>query len=217
VAIACNSGEIQIRKSITDLGLTLTTIKASDKWINSMRYSPNGDMLAVGTQVGEIKLYEASKYTFVHTFNDQKVYIASMDWSIDGKYLRTNNGESVLKIYNIAAKEVDNTCGESTKDSEWATQSCKIAWNSLGVLLPGSNHSFINSICISHANDLLITGDDSCLVNIFNNPHPTYSLNSYISLRGHSNHVKRVELSNDDEYLFSIGDCSLLQWKRSKK
>ena len=150
----------------------------------------------------------------MHTFNDQKIYITGIDWSKDGKYIRTNNGESVLKIYNITTKMLDATKGQSTKDCSWETQSCKIAWNSLGVLLPGSNHAFINSICASHSNDLLVTGDDSCLINIFSNPHPVYSLTSYISLRGHSNHVRRVEMSSDDEHIFSIGESTLLQWKR---
>merc|ERR1712156_810122 len=61
---------------------------------------------------------------------------------------------------------------------------------------------------------LLATGDDFGLVNLFRDPCRNGGLPR--SLRGHSEHVVRVKFGAGDSKLFSIGgyDQTLMQWQR---
>lgn len=65
-----------------------------------------------------------------------------------------------------------------------------------GVFPPGTDGSHINYVDFSNDGQLIATGDDYGLVNIFRNP--CRKNHKPISLRGHSEHVTRVVFSQDD-------------------
>ena len=69
-------------------------------------------------------------------------------------------------------------------------------------------------MCFSQDGQLIATGDDYGLVNVFRNP--ARCGHKLIYLRGHSEHVVRVMFAANDAYLFSIGgyDQTLMQWSR---
>ena len=102
------------------------------------------------------------------------------------------------------------------KDEPWATFTCKLGWPVQGVFPSGTDGSHINGVDRSKAKDLIATGDDWGLVNIYRNPCLTGAKpNSY---KGHSEHVVRVRFDKSDTRLYSIGgyDRTLMQWRVTK-
>jgi WD40 repeat protein len=73
----------------------------------------------------------------------------------------------------------------------------------------------VNGVCFSNDQTFIVVADDYGLVNIFRNP--CRKGHKAVSLRGHSEHVVRVQFNSNDTYLFSIGgyDQTLMQWKRN--
>ena len=67
-----------------------------------MSYSPCGKMLAVGTHSHEIYIYEAfNSYAKKGELRGHKSYITDIDWSIDGKYIRSCSGDYCALFWNI--------------------------------------------------------------------------------------------------------------------
>lgn len=101
------------------------------------------------------------------------------------------------------------------RDTDWSTHCCKLGWDVEGCYPPGVDGTHVN--WVSHCKDLnvLATGDDYGLVNIFRYPVPENTHKSH-SYRGHSEHVTRVEFAQGGDYLLSVGgmDQTVIQWKK---
>ena len=108
----------------------------------------------------------------------------------------------------------DTNGASNTKDTQWATNNAKFGWLVDGIFPAGTDGSHVNYVDFSHDGQVIATGDDYGLVNLFRNPARKGA--KPISLRGHSEHVVRVSFGLGDRYLFSIGgyDQTLMQWKR---
>ena len=63
---------------------------------------------------------------------------------------------------------------------------------------------------------MLFSSDDFSLVNVFRFPGP--SVNESRSFCGHSEHVTRVQASQDGKTVFTVGgnDKALIQWRLTK-
>jgi microtubule-associated protein-like 1/2 len=91
VAVSNNYGDINIF-DYTDFSAKICVLYAPKEWVESMRYSPDGQFLAVGAHDDTIYIYHISpegkysswmKYDFIHSSA-----ITGIDWSKDSKYLR---------------------------------------------------------------------------------------------------------------------------------
>ena len=58
VAVASNCGEVTIRESVESLDSVMVTINDSKEWIEVLKYSPCGTMLAVGSHDNGIYVYD---------------------------------------------------------------------------------------------------------------------------------------------------------------
>lgn len=65
VAIGTNEGELYIRKSLTEISNAIYYVKISQAgpngWIEVVRYSPNGKLLAVGSHDSKIYILDVAK------------------------------------------------------------------------------------------------------------------------------------------------------------
>jgi len=183
-----------------------------------MNYSPCGKMLAVGTHTQDIIIYDVdNNYAVKGKLKGHSSYILGLDWSIDGKYLRSNCGAYELLFWEIEKMAQDKNGMTNTKGVTWETSTCKISYNALGMFPTSEDFTHVNTVCISNNGQYIICGDDWGLVNIYNNPAPKDSGAFCVSLRGHSEHVMRVIFNKDDSYIFSVGgyDHTLMQWKKA--
>jgi WD40 repeat protein len=180
VAIGCNNGEIQIRENLEDAQVFV--LKDPTKWIEALAYSPDGSLLAVGSHDCNIYIYEVkTPYMLRGILTGHKAFITSFDWSKEGNLLRSNSVSSEILYWNIAKMECDNDGNNTMLDIAWATMTCRVCWNTIGIYLPSIEESSIYTVSISTDERFIITGDSWGLINIFHNPSIEGS--KWISLR----------------------------------
>jgi len=215
VAVSNNFGKVTIR-SKENLNRKIKTLKDCTEWSEMMKYSPDGQKLAVSSHDNNIYVYEVNNdYALYCKFAKHNSYVTSIDWSQDCKYIRSVCGAYEKLYFNVETKEFDSAGLTNTKDTVWQTHSAKFGWNVEGIYPSGEDGTHINHVDFSSDGKLIATADDFGLVNIYRNPccNLKHKAKSYC---GHSEHVVRVIFSKDCQKLFSIGgyDKSVIQWRR---
>ncbi|XP_014612502.1 PREDICTED: echinoderm microtubule-associated protein-like 2 isoform X5 [Polistes canadensis] len=192
--------------------------------IQVVTFSPNGNLLALGSRDNYIYIYQvnedATKYSRVGRCMPKRIrrhgghssFITHLDWSMDGQYLRSNSGDYELLFWNPGiCRQISQP--SSLKDVNWATHTCIISFETIGIWPEGADGTDINNCSRSGDGKLLATGDDFGKVKLFSHPacQPKSLHHSY---GGHSSHVTNVSFLQDDTRLVSTGggDTSVLQW-----
>jgi len=185
--------------------------------IETLKYSPDGSMLAVGSRDNYIYIYQVSedgkKYTKVGRCSGHSSFITHIDWSEDGQYLASNSGDYEL-LYWTASSCKQMTNPAVTRDLRWATQSNVLSFNTAGIWPEGADGTDINDCCKSNNERLIATCDDFGKVNLF--AYPSCQLKSpHHIYKGHSSHVTSVNFLFDDSRLVSTGgkDTAVMQWQ----
>ncbi|NWS78042.1 EMAL1 protein, partial [Crotophaga sulcirostris] len=187
--------------------------------LSVMRYSPDGNFLAIGSHDNCIYIYGVSengrKYTRIGKCSGHSSFITHLDWSVNSQYLVSNSGDyEILYWIPSACKQVVSV--ETTRDIEWATYTCTLGFHVFGkcVWPEGSDGTDINAVCRSHGRKLLSTGDDFGKVHLFSYPCSQFRAPSHV-YGGHSSHVTNVDFLCEDTHLISTGgkDTSIMQWR----
>ncbi|NXJ61852.1 EMAL1 protein, partial [Rostratula benghalensis] len=185
--------------------------------LSVMRYSPDGNFLAIGSHDNCIYIYGVSengrKYTRIGKCSGHSSFITHLDWSVNSQYLVSNSGDyEILYWVPSACKQVVSV--ETTRDIEWATYTCTLGFHVFGVWPEGSDGTDINAVCRSHGRKLLSTGDDFGKVHLFSYPCSQFRAPSHV-YGGHSSHVTNVDFLCEDTHLISTGgkDTSIMQWR----
>ena len=176
VAIATMAGTVNV-KDMSTVGTTKYKLDCGTKRIQCIRYSPDGNFLAVGSDDTKVRLFRTSDYSLVKTFDAHKTPIQSIDWDVKCTYLRTLDEKWDMLFWKVDELVKDDQGPANTKDTVWATQSSKVGWHVLGIYPPGQTKTFVNSVCKSSSppGTLLATGDNRGLVNVLNCPCPPKS------------------------------------------
>jgi WD40 repeat protein len=214
VAVGHNDGRVTIRSSVNGLGDIQKTLTDSDEWIEAMAYSPDGTKLAVGSHDNGVYMYDSSSYELLGKCAKHNSFIVSVDWSEDGEYLRTVCGAHELLFFTTKDCEQDASGASNTKGLKWATNSAKYGWLVTGIFPACTDGTHINHVDFSDDGQLIVTGDDYGLVNVWRNPARKGA--APISLRGHSEHVVRTRFTRGNDYIISVGgyDKTIMQWKK---
>ena len=80
-------------------------IKDRKEVIHEMKFSPDGSYLAVGSNDGPVDVYAvAQRYKKIGECNKSVSFITHIDWSLDSKYLQTNDGAGERLFYKMPCK-----------------------------------------------------------------------------------------------------------------
>jgi WD40 repeat protein len=100
IAVGHNDGTLSIRESKDNLNNNVFSNTNSNEWIEAMRYSPCGSKLAVGSHDNAVYVYNVTdNYKLIGKCTGGSSYVTSVDWSLDGKYIRIVNGSYELLFY----------------------------------------------------------------------------------------------------------------------
>ncbi|CAH1261928.1 EML1 [Branchiostoma lanceolatum] len=215
VAIGLQSGRwLVLDTSSKDL---VTVHTDGNEQHDCVRYSPDGNFLAVGSHDNIIYLYsvteEGRKYSRVGKLTGHSSFVTHLDWSSDNQYIRSNSGDYEILFWSAAmCRQVP--AAASLRDVEWATATCTLNFQVFGMWPEGSDGTDINGAACSKSGKLLANADDFGKVNLFKYPCCQSRSPSH-SYPGHSSHVTTVDFLHDDSTLLSTGgkDNSIFQWK----
>ncbi|KAL2099109.1 hypothetical protein ACEWY4_005589 [Coilia grayii] len=215
VAIGTQTGRWLVLDTETKDLVTVHT--DGNEQLSVMRFSPDGNFLAIGSHDNYIYIYAVAengkKYSRVGKCSGHSSFITHLDWSVDSQYLVSNSGDyEILYWIPSVCKQVVSV--ETTRDIPWATYTCTLGFHVFGLWPDGSDGTDINAVCRSHEGRLLVTGDDFGKVHLFAFPCSQFRAPSHI-YGGHSSHVTNVTFLFDDSHLVSTGgkDMSIMQWR----
>jgi len=201
-------------------------------WIEDLKFSPDGSMLAVSCHDNNVYVFSTRTLELHQTLSGSSSYVQHIDWCVNSRFLRTNDGSHELLHYNAKTggqivhqprmknagrRPEDRDCTEYA-ESEWHTATCTLTWATQGIWSHGMDGSDINHCDRSiepHPDGykLLASGDDFGQVKIFRYPSMNLASEAVVC-RGHSSHVTKVKFTNSG-YLVSTGgnDAAVIQWK----
>jgi WD40 repeat protein len=162
-----NDGKFAVYRE-DDLSL-VKEARHSRQWISDVKFSPDGEFLAVGSHDNKTYLYKAPDWKLVGKAAKHNSYITHVDFSADSKVLRSTSGDYELLFYDVPAG-TQRTSASDFKDIEWATETCVLGWAVQGIWPACADGTDINSIDRSHSGDMLLTADDFGKVKLFRLP-----------------------------------------------
>lgn len=169
-------------------------------------------MLAVGSHDDKIYVYKTEDWSLIGKCEGHHSYITALDWCEHNKFIRSNSGDYELLFWEAATCQQNASGRSELKNVAWATTTCPLTWETEGVFPKGVDGTHVNKVSRNEAGTLLATGDDWCMLNLFNNPcRPGARPRSY---KGHSEFVTNVLFK--DNMIFTTGgyDNTLIQWKQ---
>ncbi|XP_074434711.1 echinoderm microtubule-associated protein-like 6 isoform X3 [Larus michahellis] len=189
-------------------------IKDRKEVIHEMKFSPDGSYLAVGSNDGPVDIYAvAQRYKKIGECNKSTSFITHIDWSVDSKFLQTNDGAGERLFYKMPSGK-HLTSKDEIKGIHWASWTCVIGSEVNGIWPKYTNVTDVNSVDGNYNSSVLVTGDDFGLVKLFRFPclKKGAKFRKYV---GHSAHVTNVCWSHDFQWVLSTGgaDHSVFQWR----
>uniref|UniRef100_A0A182ITF5 WD_REPEATS_REGION domain-containing protein n=1 Tax=Anopheles atroparvus TaxID=41427 RepID=A0A182ITF5_ANOAO len=220
-----NGGEVVVvgggtgRWSVFDIVTRelLATYTDGQDVIQCMQFSPDGNLLALGSKDNCIYIYQCTKvphrFSKIGKCTGHSSFISHLDWSKDSQVLRSNSGDYELLYWNpTLCRQI--TSQSTVKNLEWATQNCSVCFETIGIWPENFDGTDINSVCKDGEEQFLVSADDFGKIRLFSFPasQPKSLSHSY---RGHSSHVTAVQFMHDGVRLLSAGglDTSVLQWR----
>ncbi len=162
-------------------------------------------------------------------FNKHSSMITHFDFSVDGKYIQSNDLGNELLFYDIENKRQEPSATKVADyngvldDDEgegrlWLSQTCIFGWPVQGIWPPNAyDSSDINAVDRHNATKkYLATGEDSGNIRVLRFPSVIPNSSSVV-LTGHSSHVTNVRWSA--QHLISTGgnDKSVFVWEMIEK
>lgn len=83
--------------------------------------------------------------------------------------MRSNSGDYELLFWDNTGKQ-DPSGRSNYKNTNWGSHTAKMAWTVEGIYPKGADGTYVNGVCASNDGNYILTGDDSRLWRIFNNP-----------------------------------------------
>ena len=120
---------------LDDLG-DLSEVWSGAESFTAVAFSPESDKLAAGTADGKILVFDAADEGFDQSFvleSHTLVPVANVDWSSDGRFLRTN-GADFSTLYWSVEEEARVEDGEEIDDiGTWDSQRCTVTFETIGI------------------------------------------------------------------------------------
>ena len=171
-------------------------VKISKSWLTDLRYSPNGQLLAVGSDDRSIYILDASTgYVMRSQLKGHYHSITHLDWSCNARFLRSNGQDLEIKFWDVwNGKEVPRAV--RVRDVAFSSGRCTLAWGMHGAHPAPSEPTTMNASDLDAAQELLVTARGDGTVGIHAWPAAFSTAPSRI-LRGHSMRVNDVALVSD--------------------
>ena len=171
--------------------------------IQCMAMRPTGSLLAVGSRDNNVYLIDVEKMVVVKMLTGSSSFLLTIDWSLDGSLLQTNDANREILYWKITDSIIDinkSKQAASAKDARdviFSRWTCLFGWAVSGIWSGTSDATDVNTTCRGGKNgDLLVTGDDFRNVRLYSWPCLPNATGKFYS--GHHSHVMSVRFCERD-------------------
>lgn len=164
-----------------------------------------------------VKIFESTcEWRYVKRLRGHSSFVTHLDWSFDNQLLKSTCGAYELLYWDVAAgKQILSTTDTTEADTVWATNTCILGFDVMGIWKPNSSGDDINSVSVDAHRQVVYTGDDYGGMNCYNYPCVVKNPPGH-TVRGHSSHVMGVQClpHGDGSDVVSVGgnDNSVFSW-----
>ena len=110
-----------------DLSIILVDTSVAEEWIKCMSYSPNNQLLAVGSNDNFIYILETKNYSVQTVCRGHESCVLSLDFSVCSTILQSCSKSCDLLFWNVEdGKQMKSQ--SQVRDIEWATWTCTLGW-----------------------------------------------------------------------------------------
>lgn len=199
-------------------GDQITRFSVSNGSLNTMSFSPDGSLLAIGSDDGNVYLYltqnDGCKYSKGGVMKGLHP-ILILDWARNGHYIQTvvsNDEYHELVVWNVKTMNSLSDMSEA-EQTEWQEITCTLGHNVFGIWTNQYFKNVINVSCHrSNSKDLLAVGDRMGFVRLFKYPCIDSKAACFEQNHG-SSEVTAVRFLAEDKYLASAGSDGVLLWR----
>ena len=169
-----------------------------EDWLEDVKFSPGqAQYLALASHDKKVHVFAFPAYELHCTLSASSSFVSHLDWTMDARYLRTNDGAYEILFYDVSTEKQEPAGSTTLRDAQWATATCPISWATQGIWakdVDGSEINHCDRSPTSHPDgyQLLATGDDFGKVKLFRYPSMVEP-SQCLELRGHSSHVTKVK------------------------
>lgn len=190
----------------------------STKWITDIKYSPNGEFIAMGSFDSKIYVYSVSSgYALNAVISQHHSNVTSLDFSSDSAWI-----QSTCAGYELCFFEADTgiyiPAASRLRDTVWATQTCTLGWAVQGLWPPQQDGTEITScdcnLLRGSDETVIVSGDNFGRLQVYRYPcTSTAAIGKRYRIA--SNPITRVRFVSGDSAVVSlIGlDKAIIQWR----
>jgi WD40 repeat protein len=191
--------------------------------VNALRFSPDGQYLAVACADAILLCDAPSGYAQVARCAGHSSAVTHLDWTTTSDMLRSNDAGHELRFWSAPSGE-RITHASLVRDMPWATASVTLGWHCQGIFRNRADGTGVHSVDRSADDRLLVTADELGQVNLFRNPCVRAAAKpdepNKRSFAAHASAALACRWADDGEgdCVVSAGgyDVALMQWRRRR-
>jgi WD40 repeat protein len=201
------------------------TLKGHTAEVRSVSFSPDGRLLASGSEDGTIKLWRVSDGSLVRTLTGHAREVDSVSFSPDGRLLASGSGDNTIKLWRVSDGVLVRTLhpdsvysvsfspdGRLLASGGWqGIKLWRVADGSLVRTLEG-HAGWVRSVSFSPDGSLLASGSEDKTIKLWRVADGSLVR----TLTGHTQYVDSVSFSPDGRLLASgSADYTIKLWRVS--
>ena len=187
--------------------------KDSNEPIRVVKFSPDSNILAVGSEDSCVYIYNAKdNFSRRATFTVHKAPIMYLDFTADGSFLMSVDSTK-RTFYSEASSGMHIPSPATLREEKWATWSSPVGWPVQGMWMSQPPGVVPTSAQRSWGGMLLAMGSTAGRLMLAHNPCQERA--GFISSSGHSGPISQVAWLAGDATIITTGakDHAILQWR----
>ena len=190
------------------------TASDSTECINDIKFSPDGEHLAMASHDNHVYLYDGRTFALRSKLKRHTNCVTHLDFSKDSRYLQTASAAHEIIFWDLQKPGSPlAVSAEIVRNVSWDTWSLPYGYPVQGLWSESAHGVGVNAVDRAGEKQILVAGDDDGAIRLYKYPS-TEPLSGYNSEVGHANCVTNVKFTTHGEHVISTGgsDLAIMQW-----